>query len=227
MKILYEDNHILVAVKPAGLLSQGDINGDPDMLTLLKKYLKEKYNKPGNVFLGLVQRLDRRVGGLMVFARTSKAAARLSEAIRERRFLKEYRALILGTMNPLAGELRHHLRKRELRGGAFAEIVSETDPEGQLAVLEYEVLKSKKIMGEIVSMVGINLITGRYNQIRAQFSAIGHPLLNDHKYHYRGKKFGEELGLACIRISFPHPTKQEKLDFRYIPETGIWKHFKE
>lgn len=227
MKILYEDNHIMVAIKPAGILSQGDISGDPDMLTLLKKYLKEKYQKPGNVYLGLVHRLDRRVSGVMVFARTSKAAARLSEAIRNHEFEKEYMALIPGTIEPKEGVLKHYLRKIEGNEGAYAEVCSETTPGAQAALLEYKVIKSIKISNETITLVGINLITGRYNQIRVQFSEIGHPLLNDYKYHYRGQEFGDELGLVCTRISFPHPTTKEILDFRYFPETGIWKYFKE
>lgn len=226
IKILYEDNHLLVVVKPAGILSQEDKTGDADMLTKLKAYLKEKYQKPGNVYLGLVHRLDRRVSGVMVFAKTSKAASRLSEAIRKHEFHKEYLAVIAGEIHPREGVLKHYLRKAEAGKGMIAEVVSKEAEHAKEAILEYCLLKSRFIDGEILSLVGINLITGRYNQIRAQFSAIGHPLVNDYKYQYRGRNYGDELGLVCSQIKFPHPTKKEIIAFRYFPDQGIWKYFK-
>ena len=225
LKIIYEDNHLLVVIKPAGILSQQDKTGDADMLSLLKTYLKEKFQKPGNVFLGLVQRLDRRVSGVMVFARTSKAASRLSESIRKRQFQKEYLAVIVGEIHPREGILKHYLQKAETDRGKVAEVVTKEDEHAKEALLEYRLLKSKNIDGEILSLVGINLITGRYNQIRAQFSAIGHPLVNDYKYQYRGRNYGDELGLVCSQIKFPHPTTKEIIAFRYFPEQGIWKYF--
>ncbi|MDD3999856.1 MAG: RluA family pseudouridine synthase [Bacilli bacterium] len=224
LKIVYEDNHLLVVVKPANLLSQKDYTNDEDLLNLLKAYLKEKYNKLGNVYLGLVHRLDRRVSGLMVYAKTSKAASRLSETIRNREFIKKYYALFLGELSPKRGVLRHYLKKVETKKGPLAKVSLKTDGEAKEAILEYQVQKSVLIDGEIITLVEVNLITGRYNQIRAQFSKINKPLLNDYKYNYRGPNYGE-LGLICSELNFTHPTTKEKMSFNYFPEQGIWKKF--
>jgi 23S rRNA pseudouridine1911/1915/1917 synthase len=227
LKIIYEDNHILVVIKPANLLSQEDHSGDLDLLRLLKEYLKEKYQKPGNVFLGLVHRLDRRVSGLMVYAKTSKAASRISESIRKREFYKEYFALISGAITPEQETLKNYLRKLQTSHGPISEVCSKEESDAKEAILEYRLIKSIVIDDDIISLLEVNLITGRYNQIRVQFSHIGHPLLNDLKYNYQGPTYGDELGLICSGLKFPHPTKKEIMNFKYFPETGIWKKLKE
>lgn len=198
--ILYEDNHLLVCIKPEGLLSQEDETKDLDMLTILKNYIKEEYQKTGNVYLGLVHRLDRRVSGVMVFAKTSKAASRLSEQIRSHSFNKKYLAFASGYLEG-SNTLEDYLKKN--------------DENEKLSVLSYQVLDHLKLDDKIFSKVLVNLKTGRYNQIRKQFSMINHPLINDFKYGYRGKNYNDHLGLFCIEIGFNHPVTKEYLNFEY------------
>lgn len=217
LKVLYEDNHIIVVLKPEGVLSQEDYTHEIDMLTLIKEYIKETKKKEGNVFLGLVHRLDRRVGGVMVFAKTSKAASRLSEDIREHNFNKEYLALVKGDISE-NGELINYLKKEDNRA-----IVSSF---GKLAKLEYSVLKRFSLNGNSYTGLKINLITGRYNQIRAQLANFNHPIIGDYKYGYNGEKIDDCIGLFCYKISFNHPTKKEKMTFEYQPDWGIWENLK-
>ena len=162
LDILYEDNHIIVVFKPAGILSQADKAGDVDMITIIKAYLKEKYNKPGNVYLGLVHRLDRPVSGIMVFAKTSKAASRLSEEIRNNKMHKKYLAIIHGYLDVKEGTLVNRIEKLDNK-----KVLIDT-PKGKEAVLNYKVIKEKNNL----SLVDINLVTGRYHQIRLQFASI-------------------------------------------------------
>jgi len=224
IKIIYEDNHILVAIKPENILSQEDSTSDLDMLTLLKAYLKEKYNKPGNVFLGLVHRLDQRVSGLMVFAKTSKAASRLAQDIKERNFEKVYYAIITGDIDN-EGTLKNYLKKVKKNNEIRAMITQKPSNDAKEAILNYKKIKSVVIDGKIFTLVEVHLITGRYNQIRAQFAHINKPLINDFKYGYRFKNYNDQLGLACIKLSFNHPVTKEKLSFTHIPDTGIWSKF--
>ena len=200
MEILYEDNHILVVVKPHNMPSQKDASNDEDMLSKLKAHIKEKYNKPGNVFLGLVHRLDRPTSGIMVFARTSKAAERLSKDFANRNVFKEYTALVEGFPKQ-EGEFRDFLNKDEAKN-----IVSVCEEgKGKLAILNYEVVKRY----DGCSRVKIVLKTGRSHQIRVQFSSRGYPIVGDAKYG-RG---GGNLCLCCTKLSFQHPTKKELLTF--------------
>ncbi len=217
IKILYEDNHLLVVLKPENVLSQEDKSHDDDMLSILKRYLKETYHKEGNVYLGLVHRLDRRVGGVMVFAKTSKCASRLSEDIRNHHFHKSYLALVSGR---LEGKKRlvNKLKKDDL--------LSYEDENGKTSELEYEVINTIDLDGECFSFVKINLLTGRYNQIRSQFSLIHHPLINDFKYGYRGKNYNDSLGLFCYQIIINHPITKEKMIFRSLPEGNFWELLK-
>ncbi len=212
LNILYEDNHLIVVIKPAGILSQADNTKDEDMLTIIKKYLKEKYNKPGNVYLGLVHRLDRPVGGIMVFAKTSKAASRLSEQIRNNEFHKSYLALIYGIMEPLNGSLKDKIEKLDNQE------VKLNTPNGKEALLNYETLKVK----DNISLVKVNLVTGRYHQIRVQFASRNHPLLGDHKH---GKKDNYNLCLFAYELSFKHPVTKELLTFKYMPTEDIYKEY--
>ena len=213
LKILYEDNHIIVLVKPKDVLSQGDKTGDISMVDIVKDYLKEKYQKTGNVYLGLVHRLDRRVSGVMVFSKTSKGASRLSEAIRSHSFKKKYLAICLGRVE--SGRFTNNLEKVD---GHAVESNS-----GKESILEYELIKHFKLDGVTYSLVSINLITGRYNQIRSQFALNNHPLLGDFKYGYRGKNYFDDIGLYCYYISFSHPITKEILEFKDYPNVGVWK----
>jgi len=209
--IIYEDNHLLVAKKPVNMLSQADGTGDLDILSILKEYIKKRYNKPGNVFLGLVHRLDRPVGGVMVFARTSKAASRLSEQIRTRGFEKTYLAVIHGTPSEKKGSLEHYLDKDSASN--TVKVVSSSDSGAKKAVLEYRVTDSRSGL----SLVEINLKTGRPHQIRVQFSYIGHPLFGDQKYGTQINKPGQQIALWSARIAFRHPTSKEILCFESKP----------
>lgn len=200
LDILYEDNHIIVVFKPAGILSQADKSGDVDMLTIIKSYLKEKYNKPGNVYLGLVHRLDRPVSGIMVFAKTSKAASRLSEEIRNNKMHKKYLAIIHGYLDVKEGTLVNKIEKLDNK-----KVLIDT-PKGKEAVLNYKVIKEKNNL----SLVDINLVTGRYHQIRLQFASINHPLYGDYLYN---KKDTNKLALVCYSLSFVHPTTKKNMNF--------------
>lgn len=206
MNILYEDNHTIAVEKPAGILSQGDKTGDPNMLDTVKFYLREKYKKPGNVFVGLVHRLDRNVSGVMLFAKTSKGASRLSEAIREGKVEKEYYAVVHGVLKS-GGTLRHYLVRDEATNRTEASDAPR--PGAKEARLRYEVVKT----GKQATLVKIHLETGRSHQIRAQFAAINHPLMGDIKYG------GQELpnhamALCCTRMSAPKVTGEGVIEAR-------------
>ena len=208
--IIYEDNHLLVVVKPPNLLSQGDATGDEDLLTLLKEYIRVTYNKPGNVYLGLVHRLDRPVGGVMVFGKTSKAASRLSEQIRERTFDRGYLAVVEGHPAKTAGSVRNFLLKDGQKN--LVKVVKPGVQGAQEARLDYKVVD----MNRTQSLVRIWLRTGRSHQIRVQMAALDHPLFGDRRY---GRRSNERLQIAlwAERISFLHPTTKEKLEFTQMP----------
>ena len=217
--ILYEDNHLLVIDKPAGLLSQEDHTGDPDVLNLCKQYIKKKYNKPGKVWMGLVHRLDRPVSGLMVLARTSKAASRLSEEIRNHNIDKIYWAMVEGR-TPMQATLEHHLAKDRHSNNvkAYRSAKSFTKP----AKLHYKTLKQNANY----SLVEVELITGRSHQIRVQFAEEGFPLWGDYRYGEENSRNGKELGLRAVQLSFKHPTKKEIMEFKApVPNLQPWNFF--
>ena len=172
LEVLYEDNHIIVVVKPVNIPSQGDKTGDEDMLTIIKKYLKEKYNKPGDVYLGLVHRLDRPTGGVMVFAKTSKAASRLSEQVRNKEFHKKYLCIVDGKMEQNKGSFRDFLLKNEKTN--TSKVVKEGTKNSKEAILDYEVIKYNEEIN--MSVVKVDLHTGRHHQIRVQFASRNHSL---------------------------------------------------
>ena len=201
INVIYEDNHLLVVEKPINIPTQEDNTKDKDLLTILKKYIKEKYNKPGNVYLGLVHRLDRPVGGIMVFARTSKAASRLSEQVRNKTFKKTYNAVVIGDIEN-TGKLKDNLLKDEKRN------IVKVDKNGKEAILNYKKLNYKNNM----SLVEINLETGRSHQIRVQMANHGYPLFGDQKYN-KTAKVGEQIALFAKKIEFIHPTTNELLTF--------------
>lgn len=215
MKIIYEDNHLLVVLKPINIPVQEDDSKDLDMLTYLKKYLKEKYNKPGNVYLGLVHRLDRPVSGIMVFAKTSKAASRLSEQIRNHTFKKEYMAVLCGK-TPKKDILVDKLLKNPKTNTT---VVSE---KGKEAILSYELIEYKNNY----SLIKINLETGRSHQIRVQFSSRGYPLYGDQRYNKKALP-KQQIALFANRLEFIHPVTKEKLFFEEeLPNFEPWNIFK-
>lgn len=219
LNVIYEDNHIIVVEKPCNIPSQADKTTDEDMLTLIKKYIKEKYNKPGEVFLGLVHRLDRPVGGIMVFARTSKAASRLSEAIRTNNFSKRYLAVVEGKFENTQGSFEDYLFKDEALNKS--KVVSKDKKGAKLAKLNYEVIA--EVNGR--SLVKIDLETGRHHQIRVQFSHAGHPLVGDQKYGRTNP--GVQIALWAYELEFKHPTKDEIMKFNCYPKkVGAWSEFK-
>ena len=201
INVLYEDNHLLLVKKPVNIPVQEDSSKDIDLLTLLKDYIKNKYNKPGNVYLGLVHRLDRPVGGLMVFAKTSKCASRLSEQIRNGTFKKIYYAVVEGNIFE-NGLLKDKLLKDECINTV------KVDNNGKDAELYFERIDYK----DSLSLVKINLKTGRSHQIRVQFSSRGYPLYGDHRYNKNCNK-NSQIALFAQSLSFNHPITKEKVTY--------------
>lgn len=218
LKILYEDNHIIVVEKLVNIPSQGDKTGDIDMLTIIKQYLKEKYNKPGNVYLGLIHRLDRPVGGVMVFAKTSKAAGRLSEQVREKIFRKKYLVIANGKLEEEKDILKDYLLKNEKNN--ISKVVKEGTRNSKYAELDYEVLKYDSELN--LSVLKINLHTGRHHQIRVQLSSRDHSIYGDQKYGGRGH--GKQICLWAYELTIQHPITKEEMTFKSIPELDkSWK----
>lgn len=218
LKVIYEDNHIIVVEKPVNIPSQGDKTGDIDMLSIIKAYLKEKYNKPGEVYLGLVHRLDRPTGGVMVFAKTSKAASRLSEQVRNKEMHKQYLCIVDGKMEEKQGTFKDYLYKNEKTN--TSRIAKPNEKNAKEAILDYEVIKYNEEIN--LSVIKVNLHTGRHHQIRVQFSSRNHSLYGDQKYGTRGR--GKQLALWAFSLSFKHPTTKEVLLFEDYPEKiGSWK----
>ena len=218
--VLYEDNHILVVNKPQNVPTQADESGDEDLLTMCKAYIKQKYNKQGNVFLGLVHRLDRPTGGVIVFARTTKAASRLSAQIRENNFNKHYVAVVEGILKDKIGHLTNYLKKDTKNNKVY--VCPELESDAKKAELDYTVLDEH----DNLSLIDISLLTGRSHQIRVQFSTLGNPIVSDIKYGAK-QKITKNLSLWAYKLSFKHPTKDEVLTFTsFPPEKEIpWKYF--
>ena len=218
LNVLFEDNHIIVVEKPVNIPSQGDKTGDVDMLTIVKQYIKEKYNKPGEVYLGLVHRLDRPVGGVMVFAKTSKAASRLSEQVRIKEFKKKYLVIVDRKMESNCGTLEDYLLKNERLN--ISKVVPEGTKNSKLAKLDYEVLKYDEEID--LSVLKIDLHTGRHHQIRVQLANQGHSIYGDQKYGTRGR--GKQICLWAYELTIKHPISKEEMTFKVLPEKiGSWK----
>ena len=221
LKVIYEDNHIIVVEKIPNVPSQEDKTGDTSMMTLIKEYIKEKYDKPGNVYLGLVHRLDRPVGGVMVFAKTSKAASRLSNQVREKVFKKEYLAVVDGKLEQEKGTLENYLYKDKKTNTSY--VVNKDKKDSKYAKIDYEVIKYDK--ENDLSLIKINLYTGRHHQIRVQLSNFGHSIYGDQRYGSRGKN--KQIALWAYKLTIEHPTKKEKIEFEDLPkEVGVWKILK-
>ena len=216
LNVIYEDNHIIVVEKPYNVPVQEDSSKDIDMINIIKNYLKEKYNKPGNVYLGLVHRLDRPVSGIMVFAKTSKAASRLSDLIRKNEFHKEYLAVVHGKTND-KDKLEDYISKDEKTHSSYID-----NENGKLSILEYENLYYDE--KEDISLIKVNLVTGRHHQIRLQMSNIKHPLVGDQRY---GKQDKKQIMLYAYKIEFIHPTTKERMMFKLLPEWDIINKVKE
>lgn len=215
--VLYEDNHLLVVVKPPNMVVQADDTGDLDILTALKQYIGEKYQKPGAVYLGLVHRLDRPVGGVMVFARTSKAASRLSEQFAAHHAGKIYLAVAQGAIDSEA-RLTDYLKKDAKTG--MVRVVAKDVPGAKHAILTTTPLA--KANGN--TLVRVQLETGRAHQIRVQHQHMGHPLWGDARYG--GGKSGQQIALWAYRLTLTHPTQKIEMTFTCLPpEKGAWQDF--
>ena len=214
INIIYEDNHLLVVEKPINVSVQADKSGDEDLLTMLKKYLKEKYNKPGDVYLGLVHRLDRPVGGVMVFAKTSKAASRLSKQVQKHEFKKIYMAVIEGKVSD-SGTFKDKLKKDEKTN------ITRVSEDGKEAELSYNLIGFVNNL----SLVRISLKTGRSHQIRVQFSSRKIPLYGDQKYNPKAVK--DQIALFASKLEFKHPITKEIMSFELpLPERYPFTLFK-
>ncbi|SHG83581.1 RluA family pseudouridine synthase [Ornithinibacillus halophilus] len=219
--ILYEDNHLLFVEKPVNIPVQEDRSQDQDLLSYLKEDLKVRYQKPGNVYLALIHRLDRPVGGVMVFSKTSKAASRLSDAMRRKSVDKRYLAVIRGNPSKKHGVLEDYLVKDRKKNKVYT-----TEPHqknAKKAVLEYDVIGQKENM----SLVSIKLITGRPHQIRVQFASRNLPLYGDQKYGKKVNEPGQQIALWSQSLEVEHPTKKEEIKVQSTPPNKYpWNLFK-
>ncbi len=221
LKVLFEDNHIIVVEKKPNVPSQADKTEDEDMLTIVKQYIKVKYHKSGNVYVGLVHRLDRPVGGIMIFAKTSKAASRLSNQVREKLFKKKYLAVVDGKLAQKQGTLEDYLYKDERNNKS--KVVNKDKKNAKLAKLDYEVLKYNEVKD--LSLLKINLHTGRHHQIRVQLANFGHSIFGDQKYGTRGQ--GKQIALWAYELSIVHPITKQEIIFKDFPQpVGTWSILK-
>lgn len=219
LNILYEDNHVIVVLKPQGVPSCGDESGDDSLLEMVRRYIKVIYDKPGNVYVGLVHRLDRPTGGVMVFAKTSKAAARLSAQMKEGDFEKKYLAVLVGTPKESSATVVNYLKKNPLNNMVY--ICTQTEEGAKLASLDYRVLEDKIK----ISLVEVKLHTGRTHQIRVQMAGLSHPVFGDMRYGGETARKGN-LALWAYSLSFTHPVTKERMKFMaQPPEDGPWKYF--
>jgi 23S rRNA pseudouridine1911/1915/1917 synthase len=219
IQVLYEDNHLIAVYKPAGILVQGDESGEKSLMDFTKEFLKEKYQKPGNVFLGLLHRLDRNVSGIVLFAKTSKGASRLSEQFRERTVDKIYHAWVEGVVRPKKGKLVHYLYRDEK--GNKAKVFDEQRKNTQESVLSYEVVEDRdggeqkgKDEKNAMTLLKITLETGRHHQIRAQLGHIGHPIVGDVKYGSTTKFSNQSIKLCATELSFDTATEPHRETIR-------------
>lgn len=227
IKVLYEDNHIIAVVKPAGVLTQGDGSGEKCLMDFVKDYLKEKYKKPGNVFLGLVHRLDKPVQGIVLFAKTSKGAARLSEQFRNHIIQKTYHAIVAGKLAKQKGDIKEKINKISFFAEGFTEKSDEEllqeikkATKTRTAELSWEVVKSNNKF----SLLKVLPKTGRFHQIRVQLSNMGHPILGDEKYGYKGEWKNNSIALAATAIKFKTATENKEISLE-IPLPTEWDKY--
>lgn len=222
-QILFEDNHIIIINKKAGQLVQGDKTGDISLLDEVKSYIKQKYSKPGNVFAGLVHRIDRPTSGIVIFARTSKALTRLTEMIKKREIKKTYWAVVKKNEIPETQRLVHYLKKNEKNNKAIIFNTSSAQSGSKEAILTYKIIKKS----DHYLLLEIDLETGRHHQIRAQLSAIKCPIKGDLKYGADRSNSDGSIHLLARKIEFIHPIKKEKIVLEApVPENdNLWKSF--
>lgn len=218
--VLHEDNHVIVVFKPQGVPCCEDITGDKDLLTIVKEHIKERENKPGNVYAGLVHRLDRVTGGVMVYAKSSKAASRLSEQMHSGDFEKKYFAVLVGSPKEKRATLTDYLKKNPINNMVY--VCGQTVEGAKLAELEYKILAEKSGL----SLAHITLHTGRTHQIRVQMSHMGTPVFGDMRYGGANAKKGN-IALWATTLAFTHPVSKERLVFKIEPpkENLPWKLF--
>lgn len=222
LNVLYEDNHIIAVEKPAGMLVHGDETGDRTLADKVKGYIKQKYNKPGDVFLGVIHRLDRPVSGVTIFARTSKALTRMNALIKNREITKEYLALVSERPQVIKDTLTHYVEKDKKKN--FTHIYDKAKGGAKKAVLHYEMLG--QISGYV--LMRIQLETGRPHQIRVQMKRIGCHIIGDVKYGYEFGNVDKSICLHCRKMSFIHPVKKERVTVKVKPpKNDFWDMFKE
>lgn len=219
MEVVYEDNHIIIVNKRSGEIVQGDKTGDTPLSDTVKAYLKEKYNKPGNVFVGVVHRLDRPVGGLVVFARTSKALSRLNEMFRTGNVHKTYWAITRNKPADNEGELVHWLVRNEKQNKSYA--YDHEVPQSKKAVLRYRVIGHN----DNYFLIEVKLLTGRHHQIRCQLAAMGCPIKGDLKYGARRSNPDGSISLLSRHVDFVHPVSKQAISVDALPDDNVWKSF--
>src|SRR5690625_3811155 len=205
LTILYEDNHLIVVEKPVNIPVQQDRSKDRDLISIVKEDIKIRYDKPGNVYLALLHRLDRPVGGAIVFAKTSKAASRMANLFRKREIYRSYLAVVRGHVKKDNDQLEHFLYKDRTKNKVFA--VKPNHADAKKAILRYQVLERK----DQLTLLQVTLQTGRPHQIRVQLKEIGHPLYGDQKYGTEVNKVGEQIALWAHELAFIHPVKKERI----------------
>ncbi|RRO21926.1 RluA family pseudouridine synthase [Flavobacteriaceae bacterium 14752] len=218
LDIIFEDNHLIVINKPVGRLVQGDSTGDEPLSDTVKTYIKHKYNKPGNVYLGVVHRLDRPTSGVLVFAKTSKALSRLNKQFSERQTQKIYWAMVKNKPEQNQAKLVHYLKRNPKQNKSYA--YPKEIPDSKQAVLKYKVLKSL----DHYHLIEIELETGRHHQIRSQLSYINCPIKGDLKYGAKRSNAGGGIHLHAKKLCLIHPTKKERLCFEAsLPSEKLWQ----
>lgn len=225
IKVIYEDNHLIAVNKPAGMLVQPDETGDSTLEEWVKNYIKLRYDKPGDVFLGVIHRLDRPVSGVVVFARTSKALERMNKLMHDRKIEKLYWAVVLNRIEPEEGTLVHYIERDHARHAAKVyDQESRRHPDAKIAELSYQLLSS---IGD-QHLFLINLKTGRHHQIRAQLAHIGSPIRGDKKYGFPSANRDGSIHLHCQSMNFMHPVKQVPVEISCLPDSkdDVWRLFK-